>query len=98
MVAKNLDHITLVDIRNIRHIYHRHVHTDIANVRCFLSVHQTITGPTSQMAVQSVGIANRNGGYHAVTRQYSLATVADRFFLGDVAKLKNGGLEGGDGS
>lgn len=44
---------------NVCNVNHTDIHTDIAHVRCFLSVYQTISVSATQFAVQSVGITDR---------------------------------------
>ena len=48
------------------------------------------------MAVQSVGIANGDGGDDTVALKDALAAITYRFFTGDMAQLENGGLQGAD--
>ena len=97
MLTEDLYRIALMDIRNICHINHRHIHADITYVGCLLTIYQTIAGTTTEVAVQTVGITDRDGSDDAVASQNTFAAVAYRFVLGDVAQLENGGLEGGDG-
>lgn len=61
VVAKDLNRVSLVAV-NVGHVDHANVHTDIANVGRLLSVHQAVAMAIAQVAVQSVGIANRYGG------------------------------------
>ena len=76
MLAKDFDGIALVNIGDVRHVNHRHIHTDIAHVGCLLTIDQTVAGATPQVAVQTVGIANWNGGNQAVARQNAAGVVA----------------------
>ena len=96
MLAENLDAVALLT-RNVCDINHGDIHTDIADIRCFLTINKTIAGATSQMARESIGIANRNGSNHGIAFQHALATIAHRFFLGHMAQLQNSGLERGNG-
>ena len=96
MLAKDFDAVTLMNIRNVRHVDHCHIHADIANIGCLLAIDQTVACATTQMAVQTIGITDRNGSNEAVTRKNALATVAHRFVLGDGTELEYRGLEGGD--
>ena len=60
MRAENLHtvaHVT-VDIRNVNHA---DIHTDISHIGSRVPVYQTISISVTQMPIQSVGIANRNG-------------------------------------
>ena len=94
VVAKDLDHVALVDIRNVGDVYHGDIHTDVAHVRSLTAIDETVAGTTTQMAVQAVGIADGDGGNQTVARQYTLAAVAYGFVLGHTAQLKDSGLEG----
>ena len=38
MLAKDFDGIALVNVRNIRHVDHCHIHADVAHVRCLLTI------------------------------------------------------------
>ena len=97
MFTEDLYRITLMDIRNVCHVNHRHIHADITYVWCLLSIYQTIAGTTTEVAVQAIGITDRDSSDDAVASQNTFAAVAHRFVLGDVAQLENGGFEGGDG-
>ena len=61
VVTENNRLVTFAAV-DVGHVYHTDVHTDIAHIRRFLSVHQAIGISPSQVAVQSVGITDRNGG------------------------------------
>ena len=66
MITEYLNFISFLTIY-IRHIYHTHIHTDISHIRSFLSVHQTIGMTIAQMAVQTIGIPNRDSCYFGIT-------------------------------
>lgn len=61
VVAKDLNRITLLAV-DARHVDHAHVHADVANVRSFLSVNQTVAVTVAKVTVQTIGIANGYGG------------------------------------
>ena len=82
---------------NVGHVNHRHIHTDIAHIGSLLSVHKTIAGSASEVAVEPVGIADRDGGDAAVTGQDALAAVAHSLLFGYGAQLEDGGLESAHG-
>ena len=73
-------------------VNHGDIHADIANIGSLLTINQAVAGTTAEVAVQTIGIADRNGGNHTVTCQYATARIAHRFVLGDMAQLKDGGL------
>lgn len=77
-----------VDVGNI---YHRYVHADIANVWRFLAVYETVAVATTEVAVESVGITDRNGCYARVSFQNAALAVANGVFLADITDLENCG-------
>ena len=60
VLAKDL-HLIALHTGNIRHVDHRYIHADVTHVLRLLTVHQTIAVTITQMAIQAIGIANRNG-------------------------------------
>ena len=93
MLTENLHLVTFMNVGNVRHVNHGNIHADIAHVWCLLTIYQTIAGTTSQMAVQSISIADRYGSNETVARQDTLTTIAHRFLLRYISQLKDGGLE-----
>ena len=92
MLSKDL-HLVTFNARNIRHVDHRHIHTDVTYILRLLTFHQTIAVPIAQMTVQSVGIANGDGGNHRIALNLAFPAVADRLTLGHMAQLQDGGLQ-----
>lgn len=92
IVAEDFNGITLLAVY-IRNVYHRYIHADVAYIRRFLAVYQTITMPASKPTVKSVGITNRNCGNETVPCEYSLAAVAHGFVLRHSMNLQYRGLQ-----
>ena len=92
MLAENLDAVALgtVDVGDVNHA---DIHTDIAHILGALAVDEAVAVAIAEMAVQTVGIAYGDGGYHAVAGEHSLAAVAHRIASRHVAQLQDGGLE-----
>ena len=63
VLAEDLYLVALLtgDVGNIDEGY---VHTDITNVFGFLTVDEAVAVAIAQVTVQTIGIANRNGGNH----------------------------------
>ena len=81
MLAKDFDRVALMDVGNVSHVNHRYIHADITHIGCLLAINQAVASTTTQMAVQAVGIANRDGGNQTVARKDALAAVAHRFVV-----------------
>ena len=96
VLAEDLHLITL-GAGDIRHVDHRHIHTDITHVLGLLTIHQTIAVTVAEMAVQTVGIADGDGSDHTVALDLALTAVAHRLTSRHMAHLKDGGLQRGDG-
>ena len=92
MVAEYLHGITFLAV-DVRHIYHAHIHADVAHIVCLLPIDKTVAAPVAQMAVQTIGITYWNGSNAAVTVKHRTARVADAVALGHIANLKDGRLE-----
>ena len=93
VVAENLHTIAFVTVYP-RYIYHGYVHADIANILCSLVVHQAIAVAVAQSPVQSIGISNGYGRYHAIVINGSAARVAHCVASLNLAQLQNGGAQG----
>ena len=50
VVAEDLDTVTFLTI-DASNVNHRYVHTDVADVLCLLTIHQTVAVAVAQMAV-----------------------------------------------
>ena len=96
MFAENLYRIAL-GTRYSCHVYHCHVHADIAHIRCLLAVDEAVAATSAEMAVKAVGIAYRDGGNETVALQHSLAAVAHGLLFRHLSKLENGGLQSAHG-
>ena len=93
MVAENLHRVAFAAV-DVRHVDHADIHADVAHVGGALPVHQAVGIPVAQVAVQAIGVADGQGGDARVAGQVALAAIAHGVFLGHVAYLQNGGLEG----
>ena len=62
MLAEDFDGVALVDVGDIGDIDHGDIHTDIAHIGRTAAMDQAIACTTPQMAVESVGIADGDGG------------------------------------
>ena len=91
MLTEDLYLITLLT-GDVGDIDHRHIHTDITHILGLLTMYQTVAMTVAKMTVQSVGIADRNGGNHRVAFDLALAAVAYGVASRDVAELKDGGF------
>ena len=78
-------------------VYHAHIHADVAHVAGLLSVDDAVSVPVAQSAVESVGIANGDGGDARGAHQLSSTAVAHGFRFGHVVYLQYGGLKLADG-
>ena len=78
------------------YVNHCYVHTNVANVRSFLPINQTVGVAIAQMAVQSVGITNGDGGDETVALEAFAATVTHGLAGPDAAQLENGGAQSAD--
>ena len=85
--------LAAVDVGDVDHA---DVHADIADVGGRTAVDEAITIAVAQSAVESVGIADGDGGNTRRPLQSGATAVADGVALWYVAHLQNGGLEGGD--
>ena len=92
MLTENLHRVALL-AGDVRHVYQGHVHTDVAHVGSPLPIDKTVASSASQMAVESVGIADGYGGDDAVAMEHPLAAVAHGLFFGHMAHLQDGGLQ-----
>ena len=75
MVAKDLYAVTFLAV-DACNIYHGDIHTDVAHILCLLAVDEAVAMTVAEMAVQTVGIADRYGGDDAVVVDFALAAVA----------------------
>ena len=92
VVAENL-HLVALPTVYARHVNHSHVHTDVADIGCLLSVHEAVAVAVTESAIQSVGISDRYGSYHAVVVYRAFATVAHRVARRHAVYLQDGGLQ-----
>jgi len=78
VLAKDLYLIALLtgDVGNIDEGY---VHTDITYVVGLLTVYQAVAVAIAQVTVQTIGIANRNGGNHRIAIELTLAVPGTRY-------------------
>ena len=84
--AKDLHLITLLT-RDVGDIDHRYIHTDIAHILSFLTMHQAVAMTIAKVTVQTVGIADRNGGNDGVALDFAFTTVAHGVSCWNMAKL-----------
>jgi len=96
ILAENLNLITLLT-RDVGDIDKGDIHTDITYILGLLTVDEAIAMAVAQVAVQTVGIADRNSSNDRVALKLALAAVAHRLALGHIAHLEDGGLQGADG-
>ena len=75
-------------------IDHTYIHAYVAHIIGFLAVDQAVGVAVAQMAVQTVGITNRYGGYARVSGYLALTAVTHGLTLFQLADLQYGGLEG----
>ena len=85
-------HLIALLTRNVCHVDHRYIHTDITHVLCLLTVYKTIATAIAKSTVQSVSIADRNSSNHGITVNLTLTAIADRLTSRHMAHLKNGCL------
>ena len=96
VLAEDLYLIALLT-RDIGDINQSYVHTDITNVFGLLTVYQAVAVAIAQVTVQTIGIANRNGGNDRIAIELALATVTNGLGLRHLAHLQDGGLQRADG-
>jgi hypothetical protein len=48
--------------RDIGYIYHAHIHTDIAHIGCWATIHDAVATAIAEVAVEAVGISYGDGG------------------------------------
>ena len=60
VVAKDFYLVTLLAV-DVGHVNHADIHTDVAHIVGLLSIDEAVAAPIAEMAIESVGIANRNG-------------------------------------
>ena len=82
----NLIALCAVDVRNVNHSY---VHADIAHVLSLLAVYETETVTVAEMAVQSVGVADRYRSDARVARELAASAVAHCLVCWHIVYLKN---------
>ena len=95
VVTENLDTVAFFTV-DACDVDHGHIHADVADIRCLLSVHQAIAVPVAEMAVQAVCIADWYGGNQAVMLDSPLARIAYSVTGRHMAQLENGRLQGRD--
>ena len=93
MLAEDFYRISFL-ARDVGHVYHSHIHTDVAHIICLLTVHQTVGMTVAQTAVQSVSISDRDGCDDTVSVENRLAAVAHTVTCLHVVHLQNGCLQG----
>ena len=76
-----------------RHIKHADIHADVAHIVGFLTIHQAVATPIAEVAIESVGITDRNGSDAAVTVEDGTARIADAVSLRHITNLQDGSLE-----
>ena len=92
MVAENFNAVAFFT-GNSGYVNHCYVHTNVANVRSFLPINQTVGAAIAQMAVQSVGIAYGYSCNNAVAGNFSTSTIANGIACRNVTQLKNGSFQ-----
>ena len=90
MIPEDFHTVTFLTV-NIRYVDHADIHTNIAYIGSALPVHQTIGAAVAQMAIQPVGITDRNGCDARRAHQMSLAAISHRILFGHITYLQNGG-------
>ena len=93
MVTENLDTVAFFAV-DARDVDHGHIHADVADIRCLLSVYQAIAVAVAEMAVQAVCIADWYGGDQAVVLDSPLAGIANGVTGRHMAQLEDGRLQG----
>ena len=88
VVAEDFDTVAFLTI-DAGDINHRYVHTDVTNIRCLLTIDQTIAVAVAQVAVQTVRITDWDGSNHTVVVDFTLTRVANGVASWYVAHLKN---------
>lgn len=76
VVAEDFNTVAFLTI-NACYVNHSYVHTDVTNVCCLLTIHQTIAVAVTKMAVQAVSIADWYCSNQAVVVDFSLTRVAN---------------------
>ena len=93
MLSEDFHGIALLAV-DARYIYHRHIHADVAHIVCLLSVYQTVSMAIAKMAVQAVGIADRDGCDDAVLIENGFSAIAHTLSCLDMVHLEDRGLQG----
>ena len=92
VVAKYLNAVALV-ARNVRDINHAHIHTDISHIVSLLPIDKAIAMAITQVAVETVSIANGDGSNAAGAHDSSLPTVTYRITWRNVANLQDSSFQ-----
>ena len=91
MWAKNFHTIALL-AGNVGDVDHTNVHTNIAYVIGLAPIDQAVGMPITQMAIQSVGIPDRDSSDAGITLEEALPTIADGLAGLHIADLENAKL------
>ena len=96
MRTEDLYAVALVAV-NVGDINHAYVHADVAHVRSLLTIHDAVSQSIAEASVETVGIANGDGGDARGAYQLSASAVAYRFRFGYLMYLQYGALQRTDG-
>ena len=94
--AEDFDAVALGAVRDVSNVNHRHVHADVADVGCGLSVYEACATTVAKVSAEAVGIADGDGSDARGTGEFSTSSIAHSLRRCDVVNLQDGGAEGAD--
>ena len=92
VVAKDGDVVACLTV-DTRDINHAHIHADVAQVRCFLTVDKAVAVAVAKTTVEPVGITDRDGCHAGWMIDKGFATVANGIACWHFARLEDGGFQ-----
>ena len=81
---------------DVGHVNHTNIHADVTYIFRLLAVYETIAMAIAEMAVETIGIAYRNSGNHAVLLKNCPTAISNTFSCRNMANLENCGLQCAD--